>query len=266
MMAQAIKNMVRNSALYRAYRQYGLIRELRDWSIHDLKMLEFYSGFVSPGALCFDVGANIGNRVKIFLELQAEVVAIEPQEKCAQILKRVFGHHQHLRIIQKALGEREGEAEIMISDSDTLSSMSPEWIEAVKKSGRFAEYRWDNTQKIQMTTLDNLIQQYGIPQFIKIDVEGFENQVIRGLSQPVPLISLEFVSERIKPTLNCIDHLAVLGDIRLNYSMGESMEFSLETWIGPEEMKSLLSSLAGEKNVFGDVYIKSEMGEYRKFS
>ena len=257
MMAQSIKNMVRNSALYRAYRQYGLIRELKDWAIHDLKMLDFYSQFVSPGTLCFDVGANIGNRVKILLELQADVVAIEPQEKCAQILKRVFGNNHRLRIIQKALGEREGEAEIMISDSDTLSSMSPEWIEAVKESGRFPESLWDKKQKVQMTTLDNLIQQYGIPQFMKIDVEGFENQVIRGLSQPIHLISLEFVSERIKPTLNCIDHLAILGDIQLNYSIGESMQFSLETWIGAEEMKRVLSSLSGENNVFGDVYIKS---------
>src|SRR5215510_11970 len=188
MMAQSIKNMIRNSALYRAYRQYGLIKELKGWSAHDLKMLDFYSQFVSPGKLCFDVGANIGNRVKIFLELQADVVAIEPQDKCAQILKRVFGNSHYLRIIQKALGEREGEAEIMINDSDTLSSMSPEWIEAVKESGRFSEYLWDKKQKVQITTLDNLIQQYGIPQFIKIDVEGFEYQVIHGLSQPIPLI------------------------------------------------------------------------------
>lgn len=256
-MVQSIKNMVRNSTLYKAYRQYGLIKELKGRSICDLKMLEFYSKFVSPGKLCFDVGANIGNRVKIFLELQANVVAIEPQAQCAQILKRVFGSNHQLRIIQKALGEREGEAEIMISDSNTLSSMSPEWIEAVKESGRFSEHLWDKKQKVQITTLDNLIQQYGIPQFIKIDVEGFEYQVIGGLSQSIPLISLEFVSERIGPTLHCIDHLAGLSGIRLNYSIGESMQFSLETWIEPEEMKRLLSSLSGENNLFGDVYIKS---------
>jgi len=45
----------------------------------------------------------------------------------------------------------------------------------------------------------------------------------------------------------------------LNYSIGESMQFSLETWIGSEEMKRLLSSLSGETNVFGDVYIKSDL-------
>jgi FkbM family methyltransferase len=259
MMVQSIKNMVRNSVLYKAYRRYDLIKELRGWSIHDLKMMEFYSQFVFPGKLCFDVGANIGNRVKIFLELQADVVAIEPQEKCTQILRRVFGNNHHLKIIQKALGEREGEAEIMISDSNTLSSMSPEWIEAVKESGRFSEHLWDKKQKVQITTLDDLIQQHGIPQFIKIDVEGFEYQVIRGLSQAIPLISLEFVSERIEPTLYCIDHIASLGDVRLNYSIGESMRFSLESWIKPEEMKRLLSSLSGENNVFGDVYIKSDI-------
>jgi FkbM family methyltransferase len=181
--------------------------------------------------------------VKIFLELGAEVVAIEPQDECVQFLKQVFRKNRHLNIVKTALGEYEGEAEIMISDSHTLSSMSPEWIRAVRESGRFSEYLWEEKQKIQLTTLDRLIKKYGQPDFVKIDVEGSEYQVIRGLSKSV--------------SLNCIDYLMRLSEIKLNYSLGESMQFSLETWIVPEEMKELLSNLSGEHNLFGDVYIKS---------
>jgi FkbM family methyltransferase len=254
---QSIKRLVRNSFLYRTYYHHHLIKELKNWSAHDQAMKDFYSQFISPGKLCFDVGANIGNRVKIFLELGAEVVAIEPQDECVQFLKQVFRKNRHLNIVKTALGEYEGEAEIMISDSHTLSSMSPEWIRAVRESGRFSEYLWEEKQKIQLTTLDRLIKKYGQPDFVKIDVEGSEYQVIRGLSKSVPLISLEFIPERIEPTLNCIDYLMRLSEIKLNYSLGESMQFSLETWIVPEEMKELLSNLSGEHNLFGDVYIKS---------
>jgi hypothetical protein len=70
-----------------------------------------------------------------------------------------------------------------------------------------------------MTTLDRLIEQYGTPSFIKIDVEGFEYQVVKGLTQPVKTLSLEFTPEFIESTFKCIDHLQRLGNIRLNYSM-----------------------------------------------
>jgi FkbM family methyltransferase len=257
MIDQSIKRIIRNSFFYRAYHRHRIIKNLKNWSMHDQEMLEFYSQFVSSDKLCFDVGANVGNRVKIFLKLQANVVAIEPQNECVQILKRVFGRNRHLNIIQKALGEHEGDAEIMISNANTLSSLSPAWVEAVKKSGRFSDYLWDKRQKVRLTTLDSLVKQYGTPDFIKIDVEGFEYEVIRGLSQPIPLVSLEFVPERIGPTLNCIDRLRSLGEIRLNYSVSESMQFSLETWVGPEEMKGLLSNMSGGPELFGDVYVKS---------
>lgn len=256
-MFRFIKNLIKKSFLYKMYHRYQLIKELNFWSDNDQKMLEFYSQFIPNGQLCFDVGANIGNRVKIFLRLQANVIAIEPQSECVKILKQVFGENIHLRIIDSGLGEHEGEAELMISDSSTISSMSPEWIASVKQSGRFSEYNWNKRKQVPLTTLDRLIEQYGTPDFVKIDVEGFEYQVIRGLSQPLSMISLEFVPEYIASTLKCIDHLETLGKINLNYSIGESMKFSLENWITPEEMKANLLELAKENNIFGDIYIKS---------
>lgn len=91
---------------------------------------------------------------------------------------------------------------------------------------------------------------------MKIDVEGFEYQVIQGLSQPISTISLEFFPEHIQPTLKCIDHLEKLGEIVLNYSIGESMKLSLETWMSPTDMKRILLELSKDNQVFGDVYIK----------
>jgi FkbM family methyltransferase len=253
---QFIKKVIKRTFLYEIIQLLRAKRVLQQWTTHDQEMMEFYSTFISRNALCFDVGANIGNRVKSFLKLHANVIAIEPQKDCVRILKAVFGNNRSLTIVQKALGEAEGEAEIMICNPNTISSISKEWIVSVSKSGRFAEYHWDKKQIVPMTTLDKLIEQYGIPSFIKIDVEGFEFQVVRGLSQPVKVLSLEFTPEFIESMFKCIEHLQRLGDIRLNYSMGETMHLVLEKWVTPQEMVSILSDFRGNNRIFGDVYVQ----------
>ncbi len=255
-MVQSIKDAIRNTGLYKNYQRMQLIENLKKWTLHDEEMLKFYSQFILAQSLCFDVGANIGNRVKIFLKLNANVIAIEPQIECVGILKKVYGKNSQLKILPTALGDREGEAEMLISDSNTISSMSSEWISAVKKSGRFTEYGWNKKQRVPLTTLDKLIEQYGIPAFIKIDVEGFEYQVIRGLTRPVSVLSLEYVPEVIESTYLCIDYLQHLGKIELNYTAGENMQMLLKKWTTPYEMKKLLSNISKEDNLFGDVYIR----------
>jgi FkbM family methyltransferase len=219
-------------------------------------MAQFYSNFVSPGTLCFDVGANVGNRVKIFLSLGARVVAVEPQEQCVKVLRHLYGKNRRLALVKKALGAKEGQAEIKISNANTISSMSPEWINAVRKSGRFSNYGWDTVAIVEVTTLDRLIEQYGIPSFVKIDVEGFEYEVVKGLSRPVKALSLEFTPEFIESTYNCIDHLRGLGKISLNYSRGESMQLALHEWVGVDEMMGFLSRFKDDHVIFGDVYVR----------
>ncbi len=259
---QFIKKVIKRTYLYgtiqgirarkdfqrRAKNVHGL------WTAHDQEMFEFYSKFISRGALCFDIGANVGDRVKTFLKLRANIVAVEPQEECVKILRTVYGNNRNLKIVQKAIGESEGEAEMMVCNVNTISSLSPEWIKSVRKSGRFSEYSWDKKMVVAVTTLDRLIEQYGTPSFIKIDVEGFEYPVVKGLSQPVKTLSLEFTPEFIESTFKCIDHLQQLGDIHFNYSVGETMQLAMEEWVSSQEMVKILSSFRDDNTIFGDVY------------
>ncbi len=131
---------------------------------------EFYSFFVKPGNLCFDVGANMGNRISPLLAIGAKVVAVEPQEKCALYLQYKFGNK--IEIVKKGLGESDGVKNFHIASHDVLSSFSDEWINSVKDD-RFKHASWDTTVQVSMTTLDRLIATYGHPSFIKIDVEGY---------------------------------------------------------------------------------------------
>jgi len=229
-----VKRFARQTFIYEIAERFRARKSAKQWTPHDQEMANFYSQFLAPGDVCFDVGANFGNRAKIFLRLGATVVAVEPQNKCVRVLKSMYGENNRLIIIQKALGALEGSAELMISRASTISSLSQEWVDAVKRSGRFSEYSWDKKKIVNVTTLNKLIAEHGVPSFIKIDVEGFEYEVIKGLSQPVITICFEFTPELIETTIRCIEHLHSLGGISLNYSLGETMKMGLDKWVNPK--------------------------------
>ena len=253
---RAMKKAIKRTSLYRIILRRREKKAFRRWTTLDQELLEIYSKFISPGELCFDVGANIGTRVRILLKLGARVVAVEPQDECIGNLRKAFRKNPRLTVVQKALGACEGQAEIMKTSVTTLSSLSPEWIESVRRSGRFSQHDWNRRQLVPMTTLDALIVQYGMPSFIKIDVEGFEYEVLKGLSQAVKMLSIEFTPEFMESTFNCIGHLRQLGNIRLNYSAGDTMNLALKEWVSPEEMIEILLGFMSDNRLSGDVYVQ----------
>ena len=250
-----LKKTIRRSSLYPIFKNAIIERNMRRWTEQDRKMVDFYRQFINPGNLCFDIGANMGNRTRIFLKLGARVVAVEPQKQCMTFLLKHFGNDQRVVLVQKALGERTKQAEMMVSDENTLSSLSHEWIKKVTESGRFGDSAWRKKQRVQMTTLDNLIRQNGIPSFMKIDVEGYEYQVVKGLTAFSGTLSLEFTPEVLDVIHRCIEHLSRLGKIQLNYAVGETMALALSSWITPEEMIDILSKHRNAE-LFGDVYVR----------
>lgn len=220
------------------------------------KRQAFYSQFLKKGDLYFDVGANYGNRIEPLIELGINIVAVEPQSKCVQYLAEKFG--DKIKLIPKGLGSKEEEKTFFESSNSVLSSFSSEWIEATKESGRFSHYKWEEKGKIKITTLDKLISEYGTPRFIKIDVEGFELDVLKGLSTPVELISYEYSPEQKDRAIACLHRIRdnSAGNVACNYSEGESMDWSLKEWITPKAMEDLILSPGFMKAGFGDIYVK----------
>jgi len=216
------------------------------------RMVEFYSLFIKEGDLCFDIGANVGRFTRVFLKRGARVICIEPQEKCLRQLRKLFINNRNVIIVGKAVGEYEGYGELMISEEHTISTMSDKWT----KEGRFSkEHKWTKTQEVPVTTLDALIQSYGFPKFVKIDVEGFEEAVIRGLPSPVSFISFEFTREFFDDTKKCISRLLSIGDVKLNCTLYESAKLLFPEWVTAEEIYKKIDSLE-DKLLWGDVFAK----------
>ena len=226
------------------------------------KLLRFYSQFVNEGDLCFDIGANIGNRIGVFLKLGATVVAVEPQNSCMRKLLKKYGNNNKVFLVHKALGAEEGKGNLILSNSHTVSSMSKEWIDCVRDSDMFftstSAFQWHENVTVPVTTLDKLIRKYGSPAVCKIDVEGFEYQVIKGLSQPAEMISFEFTPtpKLINQSIESIKHLSTIGNVQFNYSFGESMILALPEWVDDGKICNILLSIPYKTAFSGDIYAR----------
>ncbi len=135
------------------------------------RMHRLFSQFIQPGDLVLDIGANVGKLTGVFIKLGARVVAVEPQPACVTALKRRFGTQPQVTIIPGGVAEKIGTLPFYISSkTDAISTFSTHFIQHSRYSTRV----WDTVIEVPVTTLDELIDQHGIPKFIKIDTEGFD--------------------------------------------------------------------------------------------
>jgi FkbM family methyltransferase len=205
-----------------------------------VKLKAFFSHLIQRGDLCFDVGANVGNFTDVMLSLGAKVVCVEPQNQLVEQLAVRFRRRKNVKIVKSAIGEADYSRELFLCDeAHTLSTLSTEWVE----KSRFSKaYHWRNTQKVNIVRLDTLMSRYGFPKYCKIDVEGYEKQVLKGLTHPIPYMSLEFHADMLQNAEDCIEMLLDLGYTFFTCTYGET-DLLFSEWVGVDDLVEKITNL-----------------------
>lgn len=190
----------------------------------------FYHALAPASALVYDVGANRGDKAALYRRLGYRVVAIEPQPGVFDDLQERFARDRRTTTLAVAAGAAPGTATLHIcSAAPTISTLSDAW-----QQGRFGDdYTWDQTARVPVVPLSALFAEHGVPRYLKIDVEGFEHDVLAGLPAPLApgtVLSLEYTAEGRAQAHRCLDRLLELGATAFALTHGETLKLDPAAW------------------------------------
>lgn len=242
-----------------ALKRAGLYHRLKTSSVNELyrliadknwirtrdRHLEFYRRLLPellPGDLIFDVGANDGLETDLFLRLGARVIAVDPDESNQSILRERFVKFRlspkPVVIVGKAVSDKNGMESFWVDGpGSAVNTLSQKWATTLKENKARHTFGhcgldFEHNREVETTTLEELIKMFGRPIYIKIDVEGYELNVLRGLRQLIPYISFEVNLPEFRPEgLECISLLNELApNGRFNYTVECTRGIELEGW------------------------------------
>jgi FkbM family methyltransferase len=167
-----------------------------------------------PRNLAFDIGANRGEYAKVLASLFKKVVCFEPQPALAEEIRKKTRAFLNLLVVNCAISNCVGQAVLHLSGHHEMSPMEPAWIGAMQASGRFGDNRWEQSCTVETMTLDEAILEHGIPDYLKVDVEGHEEKVFATLKHPVRQISFECTPEARETARAVVQKIAGIGKYR----------------------------------------------------
>ena len=195
-------------------------------------------------ALVFDIGANLGEWTAVLRSTGCRVVAVEPQTDCVERLRERFKRDPRVTVVAAAVGGRTGEADLFVAQGSEHTTTSRKWMDDMVSRGGFQRSYWEQAVTVPMRTLDDLIQEFGEPHYVKLDIEGSEPVALRGLSHALPLLSFETHGETTDDATACVERLFQLGRYEFNLTPGDFPTPLWPEWIGGEQLLGTLRAQA----------------------
>jgi FkbM family methyltransferase len=159
----------------------GLPRDLIIDGVREYYVTERMKKEIKEGDVIVDIGANIGYYALLEARLVGEkgvVYAIEPVPENVELLEKNIrlNNYSNIKVFQLAAGNRIGTARMYISEQCNLSSMTNIAGKPVKR-----------IEEVEITTLDEFLRDKPYPDMIRMDVEGYECEVVEGMKETLKL-------------------------------------------------------------------------------
>jgi FkbM family methyltransferase len=249
-----IRKALENLGILEHIQYNQLYRKARSKSYKEYydRQLAFYKKVLgTDNNLFFDIGANIGDHTKMLSNLSRKTVTLEPDKKNFHILSTRFSGNSRVQLVNKAVSNQSGEATFYIEEEGSaFNTLSDKWVNVLENEdeSRFNKKAFKKSYVVKTVTLDELIGEYGKPDFVKIDVEGFEKEVIEGNNIPISKLCIECnLPEFLDETVFIIEHLHKLNPA-YKFNCSNEYRFFLDEFVNCEEIINYIKS--GELRFF----------------
>lgn len=206
--------------------------------------------------LVFDIGSNIGRTAEIFKSHFDKVICFEPTPNLVQSLESRFKYDENVIIDSRAISHQNGTQIFNIANANTISTFSEEWINNSRFTG---DYEWKEKLLVKTITLSQAILEYGVPDYIKIDTEGYEYEILTNFHEllPTTLFAFEWAEEQKDKIEKIMSHLFQLGYTQFAYTEGDPVLFEDQiSWTHYEDFGFIPMLQKERKSLWGMIYFK----------
>lgn len=205
--------------------------------------------------LLYDIGANRGLYADANRHEFDECILVEANPSLCSFLSSKYESNTQIHIENAIVSNKSSET-FYVSNADTISTVDPEWV---TKSRFSHNYSWRPLEGLPTVSLDQLLQKYGEPYHIKIDVEGYEYNVIQSLTKKVRSLCFEWAEEKKKEILLTLDYLNSLGYRQYAIQIEDSYTHKVDSseWMSFEQIWNGMNTTCNEnrKEHWGMIWV-----------
>lgn len=207
------------------------------------KLTTNFFDFVGPSDLAFVFGDQTGKITATLEKMAVKTVSIQPFSNYFGVLSRQFTPESGVVLVHEDVGAFHAEfyhngiyEKHILPYSSNLTA--------------------DETQEyVIITTLDELIERYGLPAFCHISGDGFEPDLMKGLNNPIKTVAFTFYSYSSEKTTEILRRLLHIGDYEFNWKKSADGKFLSKNWLSARDLHQSMSSYG--KSVFsGEIYAR----------